>query len=287
MDGGLQEGARYNRAGDCERDDLLVHGAESLNEKAARCHFSNEYWFAYSRDPSQKYLALTCQILRNTKASSYSPVTRFLRLRVGSRVVVFPTLVIQPGSSRASTTILGDLRHLREKLNSDFFKTKVRIRWYADAESGKPQGMAYLEIKRKVGRSRQKVRAETDLSAQYVADLDLHAQEHCQIRRRLGELGFPGASLAPFFQITFRRRRFVDPFTGARLAIDQGIRVPRVNHQLAPRANPTPLSKAVFEVKGLPDQIPHFIPLLISFGGRKESFSKYFRCYQHLMQTTF
>jgi hypothetical protein len=46
-----------------------------------------------------------------------------------------------------------DLRLLREKINSDFAKTKVRLRWYLDSGSGAIEGPAYLEKRKSSGRA--------------------------------------------------------------------------------------------------------------------------------------
>ena len=51
------------------------------------------------------------------------------------------------------------LRLLREKLDSDFLKTKVRLRWYGAIAGDPGGGRAFLEVKTRVGALRRKARS--------------------------------------------------------------------------------------------------------------------------------
>ena len=87
-------------------------------------------------------------------------------------------------------------------------------------------------------------------------------------------------NLLPFMEIGFRRSRFLEPATGTRVSIDTDICPRRVNPSMLPLANPFPLAHAVLEVKGPVRDLPGSLSPLRAFGCRKESFSKYGRCYQ-------
>lgn len=184
------------------------------------------------------------------------------------------------------TSIYFDTRNwhfLHEKINSDFFKTKVRLRWYADLDSGKYSTESFLEVKFKQGKKRHKIRKRLDISGESLAESDLSSRDLIDLPNRLLELGviFPEA-LFPVFQIQYNRLRFVEPFSRARLSLDYAIRVPVVNRQKIPVFFPFSLQNAVFELKGTDSRLPAFLHQLTTLGCRKDSFSKYSFCYAKL-----
>lgn len=173
-----------------------------------------------------------------------------------------------------------DMLMLRAKINSDFSKQKVRVRWYSDPASGEPLAPAFIEIKRKLGARRFKERLPLEVP---VAELAAASPDPSVLREALGALRRAGilvaADLQPFLRIGFRRRRFVDPTTGCRISIDHDIRGSSVNPGLLPLRNPAPLAHAVVEIKG-PHRAPSpWLAPLREIGCKPESFSKYARCY--------
>jgi hypothetical protein len=181
-----------------------------------------------------------------------------------------------------------DWRLLREKVNSDFLKTKVRLRWYSDIDGAEPQDRSYLEVKRRVGSQRQKLRVETDVSGGWLSRSGLAAPRLLTLPLLLRARGIalPGP-LFPVFQVRYRRLRFAEPRTGARLCIDYDICAPRVNWQMLPRANGFQLRHAVLEVKGRNAEIPEPLRRVAALGCQKRSFSKYAVCYQKVMNAAF
>lgn len=181
-----------------------------------------------------------------------------------------------------------DWHHLREKVNSDYFKTKVRIRWYADIDSEEPEDKSYLEVKYKVGSRREKVRIKTDYSGKWLSRVALDDQSLLKIPHLLRSHSVViQENLYPAFQITFKRRRFIEPVTGARLCLDYDIGAPRVNRHMLPRSHPFWLQNAVFELKGRISELPDVLHQLTALGCRKRSFSKYSACYQKIMRVSF
>lgn len=172
---------------------------------------------------------------------------------------------------------------LREKVNSDFIKQKVRLRWYEDPVTRSPRGPAFVELKRKVGGRRFKTRMELDIDANEVAAA---CEDPRYLRRMLEPLRRAGhrlpSDLLPFMHISFRRRRFVDPIGRSRISLDTYIRGRSVGVGLLPPAPPEPLAHAVLEVKGPHDSLPRWLAPLGRMGCRRESFSKYARCYLKL-----
>jgi len=173
-----------------------------------------------------------------------------------------------------------DWRFLREKINSDFLKTKIRVRWYTEINSGICSAESFLEAKFKQGKKRHKIRKKLDISGEWLSKSDLCSRDLIGLPNRLLKSGviLPD-SLFPVFQIQYKRVRFVEPYSRARLSLDYAIRVPAVNQQRVPGVFPFNLQNSVFELKGEIDKLPAFLHQLTTLGCRKDSFSKYSFCY--------
>ncbi len=181
-----------------------------------------------------------------------------------------------------------DWRHLREKVNGDFIKSKLRLRWYTsnDASVGNKRGSAYAELKSKVGAKREKQRVKVDLSIDWLEDAPLNSAELLSLPSNLLSSGFKVPSrLLPTLLITYRRRRFIDFRSNTRINIDDQIRVKRVNPQVIQIGQLTSINTPVVEFKGTSDQLPHGFEPLLRFGIRRASFSKYLICYRCISGT--
>jgi SPX domain protein involved in polyphosphate accumulation len=177
------------------------------------------------------------------------------------------------------------LHFLREKINSDFFKTKIRLRWYADSETEKPEVKSYLEAKYKMGSRREKIRKETHISGDWLSKVNLNDQALKNVP--LMFLSYNKAlprPIFPVFDVNYRRIRFVEPTSGARLCIDYDICSSRVNWQILPKVPPIRLQTAVFELKGKSKDLPRALYPLTAMGCRKYSFSKYSVCYKKIIR---
>jgi hypothetical protein len=181
----------------------------------------------------------------------------------------------------------------REKLNGDFVKTKVRVRWYDVGPAAPPDAPVFLELKRRVGGARTKVRTELPVDRAWVAGRSLEDP-------RLRELPYrapsplPGipADLHPVVTVRFERRRFVCPASGARVSLDTDIRATDANGALLPALVTTPPVGApagvpggvvVVEVKGPWTGEPFWLAELYRAGYRLRSFSKYAACLEGLL----
>ncbi|HDP95497.1 MAG TPA: VTC domain-containing protein [Candidatus Aminicenantes bacterium] len=181
-----------------------------------------------------------------------------------------------------------DWRFLGEKINSDYMKTKVRVRWYQDINTKEPLDASFMEVKYKTGGIRRKIRVKTPHSGAWLCETELNDPKLMALPDllKLGEVFLQGP-LFPVFQISYKRRRFVDPVSGLRLSIDYDIHVPRVNPAMVPRFNSANLNSAVFETKGGNSRLPEPLHQLTALGCRKQSFSKYSMGYQKIMRTDF
>jgi hypothetical protein len=207
------------------------------------------------------------------------PVIRWLEARC------FPDAVF-PGSIISSIYYdTPSLHFLREKINSDFFKTKIRLRWYADSDTGKPEAKSFFEAKYKRGSRREKVRKQTDISGEWLskAKLNDRALKNVPLMVLSNSRVLPGP-IFPVFDINYRRIRFVEPISGARLCIDFDINSSRVNWQILPNVPPIRLQTAVFELKGKSRDLPRVLHQLTAMGCRKYSFSKYSVCYEKIVR---
>lgn len=173
-----------------------------------------------------------------------------------------------------------DLRHYQEKVNSDYQKSKVRLRWYGKLEAMAPdrEVTCFLEVKNKFGAIRRKGRTVMKFPARVLRDdpyvhprilaLGDEALEHQY--RRMGVL-------VPMADIRYNRLRYVEPRTGARVSLDTEIECPRVNRAFLPALIRPHLDKGVFEIKsGHRHLLAAFEP--VSAHLTKTAFSKYYEC---------
>ena len=170
------------------------------------------------------------------------------------------------------------LRAWSEKANGDNLKRKIRARWYGRAASLSRETPVFLEIKRRIGSARRKVRVEarvpTDLLRAPLSDpgwqslLSAHAEA----------LGEPvGAEWEPVCRIEYDRLRYDDPENGSRVSIDWNVEgFP--NESRFPWAAPVSLDALVCEFKNRGGDPPRWSEALHRAGLRLRSFSKYGEC---------
>ena len=175
---------------------------------------------------------------------------------------------------------------LGEKIGSDFLKTKVRVRWYADRD-GRPGDVLFAEAKFRVGSQRRKVRHRLPISAAEAAGRPLHDPVWLlwlePLRADAPQLP---ATLAPVLGVRYVRHRFVEAAHASRVTIDEGIWLDRINASRLHGRIHGVFPHAVFEYKGrLPDPPAALLPV-VRFGGRRGSSSKYLACYQHVTGMT-
>ena len=169
---------------------------------------------------------------------------------------------------------------LSEKVNSDFSKSKIRLRWYSGLDTREPETVR-LEVKLKRGRLRGKLRFPVDVSRDELASGELQDLKRPDVVALLRTHGVDAPSpLFPAFQIDYTRARFVHATTGAGLCLDYDIHVSRVNRRMVSRHDSRFLRQAVFEVKGPTSRLMPDLTFLTRLECRKQSFSKYLACYQ-------
>lgn len=181
------------------------------------------------------------------------------------------------------------LQFLEEKRNSDYLKTKVRLRWY-DAydeswtDSAPDEVRCFLEVKSKIGSLRTKTRAALSMPRRILLENPYLPDEIAELPRRSG-MDIPDlpAALLPMLFIQYERARFVDSVTGCRIALDTRIRAVSAHPHYVPARFPVGLSVGVLEVKGAEREFPESLGPL---GGyvTKAAFSKYATCWEQILQ---
>ena len=171
---------------------------------------------------------------------------------------------------------------LGEKINSDYLKRKIRVRWYSDLD-GVVAGPAFVEAKLRVGTRRLKMRERLPFPADEVARWDIEDARWRGFPALLRNQGVLGQdSWLPMMLIRYRRDRFVEPLSQSRVSLDTDIAAVAINSRLVSMSDPSPVGTAVLEVKGAGEQLPRVLQSLLALGVHKRSFSKFLAVYKHM-----
>jgi hypothetical protein len=173
-----------------------------------------------------------------------------------------------------------------EKRNSDYIKTKVRLRWYKKLQKSDIdlKVKCYLEIKRKCGTIRKKERKELLIPSKFLLNKPFLNNKISRISSTVYELNhFPSQVLVPTLLIQYRRYRYIEPKSGSRIALDSNISCDQSNPQYISGLPPVHLDIGILEIKG---QHNHLLGSLNPIGNYlfKDAFSKYARCFEQLIQ---
>ena len=171
---------------------------------------------------------------------------------------------------------------LGEKLNSDYLKRKIRVRWYSDLK-GRVTGPAFVEAKLRLGTRRSKARARLPYPADEISRWDLQDTRLQCLPLLLRDQGVLGQDAwQPMMLLRYRRDRFIEPLTQSRVSLDAEIAAVRVNPRFVSVTDRSPLATAVLEVKGGAEKLPVVLRPLLALGSRKSAFSKLLVAYAHV-----
>lgn len=213
------------------------------------------------------------------------PASRAAFLRSWIASAVRPDVTYPPARV---VTVYFDTRgldFLGEKVDSDYLKTKARIRWYAGLAGEEIGSPVFAECKYRLGATRRKVRVRLPLRAADVSAWPLTSPAWAtQLNALRAEAPQLPPELTPTMRLRYVRCRFLDR-DGARVTLDSDIRLEAINPaRVAEPVVSTPLPTAVFEYKGKTMELPRHLAPVVRFGARQSSFSKYLACYEHLSQ---
>ena len=173
------------------------------------------------------------------------------------------------------------LDSLAEKVDSQLIKSKVRVRWYRRRDGEVYPDTAMLERKERLGTLRRKTRVPLQQTPEWLDAAALHDPALPGLPALFPAAErVPRTGLFPYFVVRYLRRRFVEPLTGSRVALDTAIGVERVNRRFLGYVHPVPLGTAVLEVKNSSGELPPPLRCLLRFGARRASFSKFGACFQ-------
>jgi hypothetical protein len=173
-------------------------------------------------------------------------------------------------------------RSLDEKINSDYLKTKLRVRWYGSVD-GVPSGPVFVEAKFRIGARREKVRVRLADDAAAIATLPLEDPRFGAFPGALAGVGVAaGPVWQPVLRLRYTRARFIEPLTASRVSLDYAITAEAVNRRRLSALNAGALPFAVLEVKGRETALPRPLLPLLHLGARQGSLSKYAAIYHHL-----
>lgn len=207
------------------------------------------------------------------------PAARAPFLRSWLPAVCRPDPVHPPGRVTTVYFDTPDLRLLDEKVNSDYLKTKVRVRWYGRSAPGGPDLPVFLEAKLRVGAARHKVRAPAVLSAAEAAGWSMGDPRWRLLLAPLRALvpDLPG-DLTPSVRLAYVRDRFQDRFGPGRVTLDSDIRLEAADPARIGLPASGMLAVAVLEYKGHASELPPHLAPILRAGARRASCSKYLEC---------
>lgn len=174
---------------------------------------------------------------------------------------------------------------MREKVQSDYFKTKYRVRWYAD-ELGRHLPLpAFIEIKEKHGAVRRKYRAPLPQAPSELAAVPLEDalftglfQAHLP-----ASAPKPPANLLPLMELNYIRHRYQHHAFTEAFCLDSNIRCVRTRAGRLPPGHSTPLAHDVFEQKGLAQNPVPPLQALPRFDVQRASVSKFYEARRQLL----
>lgn len=171
------------------------------------------------------------------------------------------------------------LSSVAEKLDGDCAKTKVRLRWYCSLDEGGSRSPVFLEIKQRFGSTRGKRRFEVELDPERILADPLSPRWGDQVATLLRQLtGEAWSRRRPVVLLSYRRSRFVEPASRARLSLDTRIRPLAADPALTRPFVPGELPFAVVEVKSPSPELPPALRFLTALGCRPRAISKLTLC---------
>ena len=191
-----------------------------------------------------------------------------------------------------------DLDQHQRSSAGEFAKDKVRIRWYgskcdphggplAPEDAVGPHSMAgpgestvpvWLELKSRRGASSTKLRrvVEVQETALVPGRLAAGIVPADTLLQTIAEFGFfSKGSLRPVVVVSYWRRRFIEPQTGARVALDSHIRSSCVMSGVGRGEKGLELPGAIVELKAPKLDLPQCLRPLAEIGSSWTRYSKY------------
>jgi len=177
------------------------------------------------------------------------------------------------------------LNSYRETLDREFVRTKVRLRWYMDANTIDELETVpcYIEVKQKHGEARLKKRAKILLKGHQLTGNPFADPVILNLGSQILQfITNSNVLLVPVLLLQYQRHRFFDPITRSRISLDTHIQSVSTNPTYISTKDPITLKNGVLEIKGRFNDLPYSLQPLKTFLTSR-GFSKYGRCCELLL----
>ncbi len=175
-----------------------------------------------------------------------------------------------------------DLEQHERSESGDYYKDKVRIRWYGKCEDLQGMQIVFLELKSRRGfaGSKQRLKLQVPAESLTAANLGRGIVPRTLLMDTMARFGyFPSHVLLPIIKISYWRYRFSEIMTGQRIALDYHIRSTMILPGTGNGEKELEVPGAVIEIKGQSMEMPltlrHIKNMLYTDWTR---FSKYSAC---------
>lgn len=182
-----------------------------------------------------------------------------------------------------------DLEEHENSMGGDYYKNKVRIRWYGEDTTGDEPVTAYLELKSRQGFASTKQRLEMKIPASHLTQKGLAGGIVSKnlLDDTLARFGYyPSRKLQPIVRISYLRYRFCEVLTGQSMALDCHIHSTMVLPESGCQGQKLELAGAVLEIKGRTLEIPPLLRHLELLDIDWSRFSKYSGCLEAYLEKT-
>ncbi len=235
--------------------------------------------------------------MQATQSSTQQPVSGQFRQRIERKFFLWPQdihlayallrQVCRPDRQYPAGRInslyfdTADLEQHERSVSGEFYKDKVRIRWYGYSNDQPADVNVFLELKSRQGFASSKRRRKFHISSDALKPKMLNTGiiERSSLNDTIAEFGyFAPKPLRPIIRISYSRYRFVEMSTGMRVALDYDICSTFVAREFGHGERELPLRGAVIEVKGPSMELPRTLQRIKLLNTDWSRFSKYSHC---------
>jgi hypothetical protein len=174
-----------------------------------------------------------------------------------------------------------DLDQYERTASGDYYKDKVRLRWYGEEKHLREIEPVYIELKSKQAFASTKQRLKLTVPSKNLATENLGKgiiPRSVLVNTLAGFGYFPFEILLPVIKISYWRYRFADIITGQRVSLDCHIRSTMVVQGLGKGQKELELPGAIIEVKGRSMRMPVTLTQMKILETDWTRFSKYSAC---------
>lgn len=178
-----------------------------------------------------------------------------------------------------------DLKSYQEKINGDFLKSKLRLRWY-DSSKNDENINVFIEFKNKIGSARDKSRFKINISKTNFSKIiksNHTLTEFINNELQQNDISLP-SNIFALIQISYKRNRFICPFTKANVCLDYDIQAKNIylNHQC--EINEAHFNSIVMEIKDSSIKHIPWLNKLVDLDFRNQNFSKFAQGLKYLQR---